>query len=187
MDIASMLAGMNNLGGAAPLPPAPQPSVNQAIALMGTLEGGGKDKVKKPAPLSDDQLNIFGNFGGSADVKVKARYLASKGLRGADQMINDQPDISTREGIVNSQADWKTSAFSTMLIRARKLGLQTPTEITANKDALLGSLPDRLKDAMNNPFFNQIHPNYWQVFGSVLQDQYGEEAKRDTKNSIVKK
>ncbi len=62
-----------------------------------------------------------------------------------------------------------------MLMQARKLNLKTPTEIKANRAALIGSLDPRLQDAMKHPVFNQIHPNFFDTFNSVLKDQYAAE------------
>lgn len=141
------------------------------LSAMKTL---GDTKPIPPAP-TEAQLRAFGNFANTTDIKEKASYLSKKGLIGAGQLMTDHPDISTKNGIINAQSDWKTSAMSSMLSRARQLGLKTPTEINANKEALLGALAPRLKDAMNHPAFNQIHPNYWDTFNSVLKDQYANE------------
>ena len=138
------------------------------------VDGGGK-KPPKPQPLSEEQLMAFGNFAGTPDTKETAKYLMKKGLVGADQLYTDHPDITTKNGIINSQSDWKPAAISHMLIRARQLGLKTPTEIEANKVALMGSMPDRLKQALNHPTFAQIHPNFWQTFNGILKDRYDNE------------
>lgn len=138
--------------------------------------GGDKPALPpKPRPLTDEELMAFGNFAGTTDVKQMASHLGKKGLIGASQLIADNPNLSTREGITNTQADWKTSAFSKLLIQARKFGLKTPTEITANKEALMASLDPRIKDALNHPDFQNIHPNFWETFSSVLKDQYANE------------
>lgn len=148
-------------------------SVTDAQGLMGMKKEG---EPTKPLPLTEDQLRAFGTIGGTSDVKGKATYLAKKGLIGASQLISDKPDISTRKGIINAQSDWKTAAFETMLMKARTLNLKTPTEIAANRDALLGALRPELKEAINHPVFNSIHPNWWDTFNSVLKDQYANES-----------
>lgn len=139
------------------------------LSSMKTLWGD-----KKPTPLTEAQLTQFGNYGGG-DVKTKSAYLSKLGLIGADQLLTDHPDISSSKGIINAQSDWKTSAISAMLIRARQAGLKTPTEIKANREALTSALAPRLKEAINHPVFNQLHPNFWSVFDSVLKDQYASE------------
>lgn len=139
---------------------------------------GDDPKKKRPMPLNENQLKQFGVFGGSPDVHQQALYLVKKGMVGAGQIVGDRPNLSTREGIVNSQADWKPAAISAMLVRARQLGLQTPNEIAANKDVVMGALDPRIKSAITHPEFQNIHPNFWQTFNSVLSDQYANEAKQ---------
>ena len=125
--------------------------------------------------LTEEQLKKFGDFAGSSDTKEMAKFLMKKGLVGASQLYTDQPNTATKEGIINSQSDWKTAAMSKMLSRARQLGLKSPEEVNANKAALVGALDDRLKQAIADPTFAQIHPNWWNVFGDVLKDQYAKE------------
>ncbi len=148
-----------------------------ATSKMSMLVDGGGKKNTKPQPLNDEQLMSFGNFAGSPDTKETAKYLMKKGLVGAEQLYTDHPDITKKEGIINSQSDWKPAAISHMLIRARQLGLKTPTEISANKEAIMGSMPDRLKQALSHPTFAQIHPNFWPVFNDILKDRYDTESK----------
>lgn len=158
-------------------------SVEDAQSLMST-----KQPISEvtPSVLTEEQLMRFGNYGG-ADVKDKAAYLAKKGLIGASQLIMDNPNISTTEGLTNSQADWKTSAFGKMLMQARKLGIKDPTQVANNKEALMGTLDPRIKEAMNHPTFNQIHPNWWSTFNSVLKDQYDNETALPKPDLIAKK
>ena len=157
-----------------------------AVSLLGAppVIGGGMATVvpakvladKNPKkPLTDEELQKFGDFAGTTDTKEIAKYLMKKGLVGASQLYTDTPNIATKEGIVNSQSDWKPAAMSKMLARARMLGLKTPTEIAANKAALIGALDDRIKQAISKPEFEQIHPNWWSTFDSILKDQYAKE------------
>lgn len=151
-----------------------------------SMNGGGTNP-KKPIPLTEEQLRAFGTMGGTTDVHGKAAYLAKKGMIGASQLLSDHPDISTTKGIINAQSDWKTAAMETMLMKARQLGLKTPTEIAANRPALLGALAPRLKDAINHPTFSQIHPNWWDTFNGVLKDQYANESATPQPNLIAAK
>jgi hypothetical protein len=127
----------------------------------------------------------FGAFGGGGDTKAVAAYLMKKGLRGAEQMFRDHPDISTREGIINAQSDWKATAISRMLMRARQAGLRTPTEIKANREALMQSNDPKIVEALKHPAFNQIHPNFWETFDSVLKDQYDAENIKQPLSSLA--
>lgn len=134
--------------------------------------------VKKPTAPTQAQLQAFGNYGGGlTDSKQKAAYLAKKGLIGASQLYTDHPDITNDKNmaIINAQSNWKEGAIGAMLRRARSLNLQTPTEIKANRTALLGSLRPELAKAINHPAFSQIHKNWWETFDSVLADQYAAE------------
>ena len=143
----------------------------RSLSAIKTLSGGGDDKK-----LSEEQLIKFGRIAGSNDTKDIAKYLMKIGLKGAEQLYTDHPDISSKEGILNAQSDWKVSALSKMLMRARGLNLKTPTQIKANQEALLGSLDPRYRDAIRHPAFNQIHGNWWDSFNRVLSDQYAAES-----------
>ena len=132
-------------------------------------KGGGDDKNK---PLSDEQLKKFADFAGTGDTKEIAKYLMKKGLKGAEQLYTDHPDISSPQGILNAQSDWKASAISKMLMRARSLNLRTPAQVKANQEAILGGLDERYRAAIKHPAFNQIHPNFNQTFASILEDRY---------------
>lgn len=162
MATSKSLTGIKKLGGdpikKSKTPPPPPPK-----------------RAPSLPPLTDEQLAKFSNFADSGDTKAKAAYLAKKGLIGADQLLTDHPDITSKNGIINAQSDWKPSAISLMLARARSLNLKTPTEIKANQAALIGALPERLQQAINHPAFSQIHPNYWQTFDSILKDRYASE------------
>lgn len=141
------------------------------------MTSGGDGKKPPETPLTDTQLQQFGNFAGSSNLRDQALYLMKKGMKGAEQLYTDHPDISTRDKLINAQSDWKPAAISAMLIRARRAGLRTPTEINANKDALLGALRPELAQAINHPAFSQIHENFWPVFSQILQDRYSNESR----------
>lgn len=146
------------------------------LSQLQSLGGGEKPKPKPSLPpATEAQLKKFGDFAGSGDSKTIASYLIKKGLINGSQLYTDHPDISTKEGIINAQSDWKPAAISKMLIRARQLNLKTPTEIKANQEALLGSLDERLSQAIKHPTFSQIHGNWWETFNSILKDQYASE------------
>jgi len=159
------IGAISLLGSAPPMANAGMATVAPVNALV---EGG----KKKP---TEEELNKFGNFAGTTDTKDIAKYLMKKGLIGASQLYTDKPDVATKEGIVNSQSDWKPSAISHMLMQAKALGIKSPESVTANRTALMASMPPRLKEALNDPTFTQIHPNFWNVFGDILQDQYKKE------------
>ena len=148
-----------------------------SLSTMKTLSGGDKPKPKPtPPPLTDAQLKKFGEFAGTGDTKQIAAYLMKKGLINGGQLYTDHPDLSSPNGIINAQSDWKPAAISAMLVRARKLGLKTPTEIKANQTALFGALDQRVAEGIKHPAFSQIHPNFWQTFDSILKDRYASEA-----------
>ena len=127
-------------------------------------------------PITAQQIENFGKINNTTDTKEIAKYLMKKRLVGADLLYTDHPDISSKEGIINAQSDWKASAISKMLTRARSLNLRTPTQLKANQEALLGSLDQRYKDAIRHPAFNQIHPNFWSVFSDITKDRYDAES-----------
>lgn len=141
---------------------------------------GGKPKDPKAAEQ-------FGNWADSTDTKVMAQDLAKRGLTNADQLILDNPDQSDPNSIRNSQSDWKTAAIQKILSKAYEAGIKNPTAFLApeNRDYLLSGLDPRIKDAIKDPYFQQIHPNFWSVLGeSILPQQW---AKEVNKNPIVKK
>lgn len=140
------------------------------LAAMKTLSGGGDGK------LTDEQLKKFADFAGTGDTKEIAKYLMKKGLAGAEQLYTDHPDISSAQGIINAQSDWKAAAISKMLMRARSLGIKTPTQVKANQEALLGGLDERYRTAIRHPAFSQIHPNFFQKFSEILGDRYTAES-----------
>ncbi len=145
------------------------------LAAMKSLaeKGGGDDKNK---PLSDEQLKKFADFAGTGDTKEIAKYLMKKGLKGAEQLYTDHPDISSPQGILNAQSDWKASAISKMLMRARSLNLRTPAQVKANQEAILSGLDERYRTAVKHPAFKQIHGNFDDVFNTLLQERYAAES-----------
>ena len=160
------------------------------ISQLTTLKDGGKPKLKpEPTPtiskLSQDQLNKFGQFAGSGDTKEIAKYLMKKGLIGAEQLYTDHPDLSAKDGIINAQSDWKPSAISQMLIRARSLNLKTPTQVKANRAALVGALPDRYAQAISHPAFSNIHKNFWETFDGILSERYQAEKQSTPLTSLA--
>ena len=147
------------------------------------IDGPG-DNNPKP-PIVQDENQKFGNWTGSTDPKVMAADLMKRGLVGANQLLYDNPDVSSKSGIINSQSNWKQAAMQNILANAKKFNLRTPEEINANRDALVGNA--KWADAINNPSFKQIHPNWWQtITDSILPEQY---AKYDAakKGDIAKK
>src|ERR1700688_4409652 len=115
-----------------------------------------KDKIP---PVNQDANQKFGNWTGSTDTKVMAADLMKRGLTGADQILYDQPNTNDANSIRNSQGDWKLAAIQNILANAHKLGIRTPEAVMANKDVLIGN--SKWKDAINNPAFKNIHPNFW--------------------------
>lgn len=138
-------------------------------------DGGGK----KPPP------NKFGDWAGSQDTKVIGKKLMDLGLTGADQIYYDNPNVSTRNGVINSQGDWKPAAISQILENAQRLGIRTPEELMANKDVLIGN--PKFRDAINNPVFNNLHPNFWQVIGQKILPQQWAKYDAANKNQTAKK
>lgn len=134
----------------------------------------------KPTPPTQQELDDFGNWTGQKDTKIMAADLMKRGLKGADQLLLDNPNTSTTSGVINSQSDWKPAAISKIVSNARKYNLRTPEELNANRKVLMNSLDPRIQDAINNPVFQQIHPNFWQVIDhSIIPQQW---AKVDAMN-----
>lgn len=137
---------------------------------------------KKPVS-NQDKFQKFGNWTDQADPKVMALDLKRRGLIGADQLIEDKPNVNDPNSIRNSQSDWKTAAIQQILSNAKKFNLRTPEEINANRDVLVGN--KNWASAINNQSFQAIHPNFWSVIThSILPDQY---AKENAANLIAKK
>ena len=141
----------------------------------------GGDPTKKTPPPNTG----FGDWAGSQDTKVIAKKLMDLGMVGADQMYYDNPDVSNRSGIVNSQADWKPAVIAQILENAHRLNLRTPEAVMQNKDVLIGN--PRFRDAINNPQFNNIHPNFWQVVTQKLLPLQWAKYDAANKNQVVTK
>lgn len=128
-------------------------------------------------PLSQDELRQFGNWTGQTDTKVMARDLQKRGLIGAEQLVMDNPNVTSASSIRNAQSDWKVSAIQEILANARRFNLRTPEEINANRDVLVQN--SRWREGINNPYFTHIHPNFFDVISkSILPEQYTKEESR---------
>ncbi len=160
---------------------------DRAMYAFGGIEIGDDGKPKK-SPATTEQVNNFSVLGGTSDIKGQAVYLGKRGLIGTSNLLMDNHPLTTGEGsfdtksgVVNkkgllaAQSVWIPSAMSTMLGAARKMNLRTPTELKANREALLGSLTPEYKEALNHPAFAQNYPNYWDTFNNVISDQYSKE------------
>jgi len=145
-------------------------------------EGG---KGKEPTPAEK-----FANWANTNDTKVASKDLMNRGLIGADQMYNESQRTGNADEITNkNQSDWKVSAIEKILEKAYQGGIKTPTGflLPENRPYLLSGLDPRIKDAINDPRFNQIHPNFWQILGnSILPQQWAKEDAAN-KNAVVKK
>lgn len=147
------------------------------------IKGGDKN-------LPQDPSEQFGNFANSQDSKVAAQYLSNKGLVGADQLVNENQDTSSADAIKNkNQSDWKVAAIQKILQKAYQKNIRNPTEFLQpeNRAYLLSGVDPRVKQAILDPTFSVIHPNFWQVLGnSVLKDQW-DKTDAANKNQIVTK
>lgn len=138
--------------------------------------------AEKTKPIPPTGNFSFGNVGDAIDSKQAAMYLQKKGLVGAGQIIESNPNLNDAESIRNVQGDWKIAAMQQIIQNAKKFGLSKPEEILANKDVLIGN--PRWKDAINNSSFQQIHPNWWSLIAnSIIPEQMS----IDKTNSIAKK
>lgn len=130
--------------------------------------------VPKKDPTATNFSNWLTNNGSSIDTKAAASDLMKRGLVGADQIMYDNPNTNSPTSIKNSQADWKPAAIQEILYNIRRLGLKTPEEINANKGVLTSG---KYKDAINNPSFANIHPNFWStITNSIVPQQYAKES-----------
>ena len=136
-------------------------------------------------PVNQDPHQRFGNWTGSTDTKVNAADLSKRGLINADQLVNENQDVSSADAIKNkNQSDWKISALQNVLANAHKFGIRSPEALDANRNVLIGN--KAWSDAMNNPQFTNIHPNFWSVTKGILKDQWAKEDAAN-KNSVAKK
>lgn len=153
------------------------------LKSLPTLQGMMGGMTPPTDPPTKEDFN-FGGAGDIIDTKEAARYLQKKGLIGAQQLIEDQPNTSDAASIRNSQGDWKISAIQKMISRARDLGITDPRVAKENKAALMSTLNPQYRDAINSQDFQNIHSNFWDVFNnSILPEQ----VKKGKQNSVAKK
>lgn len=165
-----------------PLLEAISQGMSRGLPPMMAIEGGGGKKKTEPTP---EELKSFGNWTGQDDVHVMAQDLSKRGLLGADQLLLDSANQSDPNSIINSQSDWKPSAIEKIVSNARRYNLRTPEEIMANKAVLMNTLEPRIQEAINDPYFAQIHPNFWQILShSIIPQQW---AKYDAQQLAAKK
>lgn len=149
--------------------------------LLNKLFGGDK----APDPIPDTPSEKFANWMGTSDRKAMAKNLSDLGMKGADQIYNDNPDPNNPESIRHSQGDWKIAAVQKILEKAHESGMRDPTTIMANKKYLLSGLDKIYQDGINTDTFNVIHPNFWNIIAEKLIPQQW--AKEDTQNTLAAK
>lgn len=134
----------------------------------------GDDPKKNAIP--SDISEKFGNWTGSEDTKINSQDLMNRGLLGANQLVFENQSTSTADDIKNkNQSDWKIAAIQKILQKAYQKGIKDPTVFLQpeNRDYLLSGVDPKIKAAINDPVFNQVHPNFWQVLGnSILPEQW---------------
>lgn len=164
----------------------PQSNLILANNVNSLIGGGGKKP--KPNTATPQQLADFGNWTGQTDTKVMAKDLSKRGLIGADQLLADNPNMNDKDSIRNSQSDWKPAAIALIVANARKYNLRKPEELSANRELLLNSLDPRIKDAIKNPYFTQIHPNFWNVLDkSIIPQQWAKVDAANQQNTALNK
>lgn len=176
-----LLNGMSglNLGSQLPVDLKGLPTLQGMVGGMTPPPPTEDPKIK----LEQDTLRRFGNWTGQTDTKVMAADLKKRGLIGAQQLIDDQPNVNSASSIRNAQSDWKVNAIQEILANAKRYGLRTRAQVMANKDLLLNK--PEWKDAINNDSFKSVHPNFWNIItDSILPEQY---KKFDAEKSLAKK
>lgn len=153
-----------------------------------SMYANAKEAVELPKGTPpDDPSKVFGNWVGNGeilDTKLAAADLKRRGLQGADQIVETQPNLSDADSIRNSQADWKPAVIQQILTNARKFNIRTREEVLANKDVLVSN--SKWRDAINNDSFKNLHGNWWEIItDSILPEQYAKTGTQET-NSIVK-
>lgn len=145
----------------------------------------GENEKPKTLPVAQDENQKFGNWTGQGDTKAMAEDLGKRGLVGADQLLFENQDTSSADAIKNkNQSDWKVAMIQNVLTNAKKFGIRTPEALLANKNVLIGN--PKWVDAVNNPAFNNIHPNFWSVITkSILPEQWAKYDK--SKNQDIAK
>lgn len=158
----------------------------QVVGLGGTTP---TTPTTKTPVLSDSDIT-FGNWTNSKDTKVAAKDLFDRGLVNGDQLVNENQDTSSSDAIKNkNQSDWKIAAAQRILQKAYDKNIRTPTAFLQpeNRAYLLSGVDPRVKDAINDPTFNQIHPNWWQVLGnSILPQQWAKYDAMNKQNLVTK-
>jgi len=124
-----------------------------------------------PRTLTPDELTAFGNWIPNGDNKMYASDLGKRGLLNTTQMFVDNPNVASKASVSNSQSDWKPAAIQEILIRARKAGIKDPTTFLANKEYLSNLSNPAYKDALKNPEFQKIHPNWWQIVSDLYKER----------------
>lgn len=158
--------------------------MQNAVSLMGVDIGKGKgDPTPKKVPIEQDENQKFGNWMNNNDPKVFAKDLMNRGLQGAEQLYNDNPDTSSKSGIINAQSDWKIAAIQQILANAKKFNIRNPEAVMANKHTLIGN--SRWSDAIDNPNFNQIHNNFWQTVATKLLPEQWKKYDEANKNNLA--
>lgn len=146
-------------------------NAHNAIAAGDQTTG---DPTKKDVPLAQTDGEKFGNWTGQKDTKIMATDLLKRGLKGADQLVYENQDVSSTDSITKkNKSDWIPSAIQQILQKAYSRNLRTPAEIVNNKTYLLSGLDTGYKSAINSDSFNNIYPNFWNVItDSILPEQY---------------
>lgn len=143
--------------------------------LYGGLPANAIPPSTKLRQLSTDEMYAFANWIPSGDSKEMSTDLAKRGLVNASQLIEEkQPKIITTENTRSIQSSWKTAAILNILQKARQIGIKDEKELLANKDILMQK---EYKDAINNPTFKVIHPNWWDVVGKLYKERLDNETK----------
>lgn len=124
-----------------------------------------------PRTLTAEELTAFGNWLPNGDNKAYASDLGKRGLANTTQMFVDNPNIKSKESVTNSQSDWKPAAIQEILIRARKAGIKDTATFLANKEYLSNLSNPAYKDALKNPEFQKIHPNWWGVISDLYKER----------------
>lgn len=143
--------------------------------LYGGLPANVIPPSTKLRQLSPDEMNSFVNWLPSRDSKDLSTDLGKRGLINASQLIEEkQPKIVTGQNSRAIQSSWKTAAILNILQKAREFGIKDEKELLANKDVLMQK---EYKDAINDPTFKVIHPNWWDVVGKLYKERLDNETK----------
>ena len=168
---------------------------NKLLAAKKKIDTKIATKVGEPVPtsantpLTTEQLEKFANWIPEGNTIDLAKDLSKRGLINADQLVTSasqeltsSPNLAKQgaagnivdvANIQKQQGMWKQAALKEMLAKARAKGIRTPLEVMANKEYLTGG---KYKSGLNDPKFNEIHPNFMTVFSNLLNDRYAAEA-----------